>query len=418
MSDMSCLAEGYVVDADFAKTGLNLNELIVGTTGCGKSVSNAYSRLLHTNESSVVVPIAKKAIMEQFSDMFRQRGYEVIIMDYTRPEKSNCGYNPLDYVHSEEDVVQLARNLVGMECRKTRGGEADPYWNESAISVLAAEIALVRLRAEETGTTPRFSEVIRMHRSLRVDMGKPLFSCNLDAMFQKAEIKHPGNQASFLWKTIQGLATRTASCILSIVNTALDKISTESVVKMMQKPKFIDFKKIGTTKTAVFIVTSPMNFALQNLVNLMYADMFRELFEAAESNLDGRLTVPVHIICDDFACGSRINRFEDYISIFRAAGISVTLLLQSESQLEAMYDHMAATTIVNNCDTYVYMGGMDTKTAQSVAYKLNKSLHYVLNLPLEKVVVLRRGCEPRVARRYQTFEDPVYMELQDNNRTR
>ena len=418
MSDKSCLAEGYVVDADFAKNGINLNELVVGTTGCGKSVSNAYSRLLHTNESSVVVPIAKKAIMEQFSDMFRQRGYEVIIMDYTRPEKSNCGYDPLDYVRSEEDVVQLARNLIGMEACKSRTGEADPYWNDSATSVLAAEIALVRMSAEEIGKPPRFYDVIRIHRGMKFDLNKNQFSSNLDTLFHKAESKYPGNQASSLWKTIEGLSSRTASCILSIVNSAIDKISTESVVKMMKKPKHIDFKKIGTQKTAVFIVTSPMNFTLQKLVNLMYADMFRELFEAAESNFDGRLTVPVHIICDDFACGSRINRFEDYISIFRAAGISVTLLLQSESQLEAMYSPMAATTIINNCDTYVYMGGMDTKTAQNIAYKLNKPLHYVLNLPLEKVVVLRRGCEPRVARRYQTFEDPVYMELQDNNRTR
>ena len=418
MSDKSCLAEGYVVEADFAKTGLNLNELIVGTTGCGKSVSNVYSRLLHTNESSVVVPIAKKAVMEQFSDMFLQRGYEVIVMDYSHPEKSNCGYDPLDYVHSEEDVVQLARNLIGTDNRKNRNGDADPYWNESAISVLAAEIALVRMNAEEIGIPPRFNDVIRIHRSMRFDLNKNQFSSNLDTLFHKAEVKHPGNQASSLWKTIEGLASRTASCILSIVNSAIDKISTESVVKMMKKPKHIDFKTLGSRKTAVFIVTSPMNFTLQNLVNLMYADMFRELFEVAESNYDGRLTVPVHIICDDFACGSRINHFEDYISIFRAAGISVTLLLQSESQLEATYDLMAATTIINNCDTYVYMGGMDTRTAQNIAYKLNKPLHYVLNLPLEKVVVLRRGFEPRVARRYQTFDDPVYIELQESNRAR
>ena len=82
--------------------------------------------------------------------------------------------------------------------------------------------------------------------------------------------------------------------------------------------------------------------------------MFRTLFEAAEENADNCLKVPVHIICDDFACGSTINDFEEYISIFRAAGISVTLLLQSESQLSGMYGPIAATTIVNNCDTYVY----------------------------------------------------------------
>ena len=84
MSDLTCLAEGLIVPADFSKTGLNLNEMVVGPTGCGKSYSNAYSRLVHTNESSVVVPVAKKAIREKFSKMFRQRGYKVVNLDFVR----------------------------------------------------------------------------------------------------------------------------------------------------------------------------------------------------------------------------------------------------------------------------------------------------------------------------------------------
>ena len=62
MPDMTCLAEGIVVPSAFELTGITGNELVVGPTGSGKSFSNAYSRLLHTNESSVVVPIAKKAM--------------------------------------------------------------------------------------------------------------------------------------------------------------------------------------------------------------------------------------------------------------------------------------------------------------------------------------------------------------------
>ena len=91
---------------------------------------------------------------------------------------------------------------------------------------------------------------------------------------------------------------------------------------------------------------------------MFYAQAFKQLFEFAESRSSGRLPIPVHVLCDDFATGSRILNFPEFISIFREKGISVTLLVQSESQIESMYSPEDATTIINNCDTYLYMGGM------------------------------------------------------------
>ena len=413
MADYSCLAENLIVPADFAQTGINLNELVIGPTGCGKTWSNAFSRLLHTNTSSVVVPLAKRALKDKFTKMFKKRGYEIMDLDFSNPRKSTVCYDPMDYVKTDEDVIQLAKNLIGVNPSRTRDGNLDPYWNDSATSILAAEIGLIRLNALYDGKQPSIADVVKLHRSIVVS-NETAFSSNIDILFDHAASIYPGNQATELWKTIRGLAPKTASCILSIVNNAMDKIFGPNILELAKKKKKLAFKKLGEKRIALFITTSPMNTALLNLVNVLYADMFRELFNTAEATPEGKLKIPVHIICDDFACTGRIEDFDSYISIFRAAGISVTLLLQSETQLVSMYGENAATTIINNCDTYIYMGGMDSRTCRNVSEKINKPVSKVMSMPIEHVMVFRRGSDPIETRRYQILEDPLFKEMMED----
>lgn len=407
MTDMTCLAEGLVYPADSKITGINQNEIVVGPTGCGKSFSNAYSRLAHTYESSVVVPIAKKAIKEKFSAMFKARGYEVIDLDFAHPEKGTCGYDPLYYVHTEADAIDLAQRLIQSEAGEGNTN-ADPYWNNSAASVLAALIILAMLIAKQAGKTASFADVILLYRSLKLYEHGSFMSTNLDEIFDKADEIYPGNHGSELWRTFTGIAEKTASCIYSTANSVVDKFMTEDIARMSDCDTMVDFRKLGKRKTALFITTSPMNKSLHNYVNVLYGDLFRVLFEEAEKSEESCLDIPVHIICDDFACGSRIRDFEDYISIFRAAGVSVTLLLQSETQLVQMYGESAATTIINNCDTYVYMGGMDIRTCRNISERTDRPLSKVMELPLEQVMVFRRGQKYTQARRYQVLDDPLY----------
>jgi type IV secretory pathway TraG/TraD family ATPase VirD4 len=183
---------------------------------------------------------------------------------------------------------------------------------------------------------------------------------------------------------------------------------SENILGLMRKKKQVDFKKFAQNKSVLFIVSSPVSDALSSLISIFYATAIRELFDFAENQKNGRLPYPTHIICDDFASGARIPDFPQYISIIREKGLSVSLLCQSESQLESMYSNHEATTIINNCDTYVFTGGMDIKTAQSVAMRLNRPIDEVLSLPIGTFVIFRRGDTPRIVQRYPIFDDPLY----------
>jgi len=139
--------------------------------------------------------------------------------------------------------------------------------------------------------------------------------------------------------------------------------------------------------------------------------MFKQLFEYAESLPSGKLPIPVSVLADDFATGSRILNFSEYISILREKQISVMLLLQSEAQLERMYGYEDAVTIIDNCDTYVYMGGMNIKTCRSISERLNMPLDDVLYMPLGQEVIFRRGQRPILTQRYDVLHDKAYQKI-------
>ena len=410
MGDITCLADGFVQSVDFNETGLNANELVVGPTGSGKSFSNAYSRLLHTTESSVVVPIAKGAIKNKFYNMFVKRGYDVIDLNFADMDSSECGYDPFDYIKTDEDILQVSDRII-QSSSKDMLGNNDPYWSGAAKTTTAAIMSCTIQYAKDSNKKPCFADFLELHRSVKIEERNGRFYTSIDKYFQELEIRHPGNQASEWWKTIHGLSSKTASCVWSIVNYALADINSEAVSNITRRKKRIVLKDIGKKKTALFITTSPFNKATNKFVNIMYGDLFRELFNEAESNEDYKLKIPVHIICDDFACTSKIEGFADYISIFRAAGISVTMLLQSETQLTNMYGETDATTIINNCDTYVYLGGMDNKTCENVSKRANVPLKTIAEMPLEQVYVFRRGWKCFKGRRYQTLNDSEYIKL-------
>lgn len=405
-TDKIILGKGAEYSSDCFETQLNNNIIVCGSSGCGKTRSISEVRLLETWNSSIVATMSKKRLADEYVPVFKKRGYKVMTIDFSTPKKSKYCFDPLKFIHSAADVTMTAEAIV--RAGKHSGRNIDEYWNQSASSLLSAEIMYVMM----TNPKATFTDVLDFHAGLSIDPRTEGFRSNYDRLFAELEREKPDCQAIRFWKSFSSAPARTAGTIYSTLNTTLDKVFTGDIRKLMAEKPCAELKKIADRKTALFIITSPVNPSINSFVNMFYSCLFKELFEYAETKRGGVLPIPVHVLCDDFACGAAIHNFPEYISIFREKGISVTMLLQSESQLEAMYGCDNAKTIINNSDTYIYMGGSDLTTARNISSRLNVPLDEVLYMPIGKEVVFRRGSRPFITDRYDIRDNEYYTSLE------
>ncbi|MBD5082311.1 MAG: type IV secretory system conjugative DNA transfer family protein [Ruminococcaceae bacterium] len=408
-SDNRIVGENVTFSTNCKETGLNNNVLVYGTSGCGKTMSVAEPLLLQTFNTNLVVTVTKRRLVKKYTPLFKKRCYKVLDLNFTNPDESTVSFDPLEYVRTLSDMSFLAKSIVGITYGKNTNSTADPYWEQCAVSLLTAEIALCLAKSD--GPRATLADVLELHDSITFSESCDGISTNKDDLFEKYKNTKRGAHAYNCWKTFKQAPFRTASCIFSTLNTILDTVFTQDIRKMMKLDKKLDFTKLGSEKTVLFVTTSAVNPALNSFINMFYAQLFKQLFEYAEKLPDGMLPIPVHVLCDDFATGGQILNFPEYISIFREKQISVTLLLQSESQLDAMYGYSNAITIINNCDTCLYMGGMDLKTGRSMSERLNLPLEDILYMPVGKMFVFRRGQKPIYTSRYDIEKNRLYQSI-------
>lgn len=399
-------SQNAVFSTDCNATGLNNNILVCASSGCGKTMSIMEPRLIETFHSSLIVTCTKRRIVEKYTEMFLKRGYRVLDLNFVNPTESNAAYDPLAYVTSYSDITFLAESIVKANPRK-ENTTADPYWDEASVSLLSALIAYVLM----TEDNPTFADVLKLVDSLTVSEDGSRIETSLDAKFAKITAKDSHCFAATCWNSFKVLPIKTASCVYGTMNTTIDTIFSPELRKMISNKANVDFEELSNHKTVLFISTSAVNPALNCFINMFYAQMFKQLFEYAESLPSGKLPIPVSVLADDFATGSRILNFPEYISIFREKQISVMLFLQSESQLERMYGYEDAVTIIDNCDTYIYMGGMNIKTCRNISERLNLPLEDVLYMPLGAEVIFRRGQRPIQTQRYNILSNQTYQKI-------
>lgn len=408
-NDVMILGQNAVYSCDTDATGLNNNVLVVAGTGCGKTMSIMEARLLTTTESSLVVTCTKRQLVDKYNNYFQKLGYAVGEINFCKPQLSTQAYDPMTYVKSHQDIVFLAQSIIKADPQKKTATNVDPFWDQAACSLLTALISKTMMQIKN----PSFSDVLDCFDRLQVQESKSgnMIETGLDEEFQSIERKYPNCFAVTNWHNFTSLPIRTAGCVYSTLASTIATIFTPELRKMMRLKQKTDFRALASKKSVLFVTTSAVNTALHSFVATFYSQMFKQLFEYGEEQPDGRLPVSVTILADEFAVGAPINNMSEFISVFRAKGISTVLLIQSESQLTSLYGEADATTIINNSDTYIFMGGNDLTTAQNISKRADKPLQDILYMPLGKEYIFRRGSKPIETQRYDILSNTKYQEV-------
>jgi type IV secretion system protein VirD4 len=381
------LARNVQVLNDTRRTGLNNNDLVVGPSGCGKTGGYVIPNIRQLN-GSMVIADTKGLLCRMLTNELEEAGYEVKVLDFVNTEKS-CGYNPLDYIGRgkkfghirEQDVVTIAETL--MPCLDKH----EPFWENAAKTVITCLIAFVKeaLPAREWNM-----ESVSELSKLFYDKGSR-------ALFEELEVEQPDSYAVRTYKSMVNTfgAEKTWSSIMQFVTEALKLFDMEETREIGKNPDKIRIQELGRKKMVLFVNVSDTDRAFDNLINVFYAQAFQVLCKEADQNEDGRLKVPVRFILDDFATNVYIPNFEKLISVIRSREISVSLILQSITQLETLYTDAQAKTIINNCDHLLYLGGQDVETARYIGEKANKTPDKILNMGLNEAFLFERGELPR-----------------------
>mgnify|MGYP000153664899 CR=1 FL=1 len=409
---MRILCKDHYVDNDTRATGLNNNDCIIGPSGGGKTRGYVIPNILQCSES-VIVTSSKDSLCQKTERVLRANGYQVVEIDFRNCASSPWGYNPLMYVrreeqggYNEQDIMQIAAALCPIMAKN------DPFWEQSARIALCAMIAYVLeyLPHQEH----HLGSVIRLFREMNTG--------NFDRLMEEVCAFAPDSFAATQYRMLQSSqkASRTYSCIRAFIAEKLYPFTVSGVQRLFTNSRQLYFQNLGRRKVAVFLNISDTDRSMDALVTLFYTQALQQLCRYADQCPDGRLRVPVRLILDDFAAGAAgcIPDFDQTSSVIRSREISVSILLQSLSQLEDIYGHHKAITIVNNCDHLLYLGGQDLETARYISVKANRSVHTILNTPLKHGWLFTRGSEPQQVQNYDLESHPLYQHGREARQTR
>ena len=364
-SNNKILTKNVRIGLDGRKHRRNLNLLICGGSGAGKTRFFAKPNVMQCNTSMVILD-PKGEIVRDTGELLEKKGYSVKVLDLINMDKSYC-YNPFVYLKSDNDVQKLVTNLF--KSTTPKGSQSsDPFWDTSASMLLLALVFYLWYEAPEE--EQNFAMVMEMLRAGDVKEDEEMYLSPLDILFDRLEMKNPEHVALKYYRQYRSGATKTLKSIQITLASRLEKFNLESLARLTMTDE-LELDTLGEKKTALFAIIPDNDTSFNFIVSILYTQLFQQLFYSADYKHGGRLPIHVHFIMDEFANVSLPDDFEKILSVMRSREVSVSIILQNLAQLKALFDKQWE-SIVGNCDTFLYLGGNEQSTHKFVSELMGK----------------------------------------------
>ena len=432
------LTQNTRIGLDGRKHRRNLNVLVCGGSGAGKTRFYAKPNIMQANTSFVVLD-PKGEILRDTGFMLEKEGYEIRVLDLINTERSH-GYNPFVYLRDDKDVLKLVANLVRNTTPK--GAQSnDPFWERAETALLEALILyLVNEAPPEEQNFPMVMEMISAAEVKEEDEG---YTSILDELFNALELRNPDHLALKQYRIFKMAAGKTAKSILISCGARLAPFDIQELREITAYDE-LELDTLGDRKTALFIIISDTDDTFNFLASMIYTQLFNLLCDKADDVYGGRLPVHVRCLIDECANIGQIPKLEKLMATIRSREISACLVLQAQSQLKALYKDNCD-TIIGNCDSSIFLGGKEPTTLKELSAALGKetidtfntgesrgrershSLNYqklgkelmsqdeLAVLGGGKCILQLRGVRPFLSDKYDVTQHPNYKYLSDAN---
>lgn len=358
-------SEEFSIDAKSIKR--NLNILTIGGSGTGKTRFFVKPNLMQMH-SSYVITDPKGEILRDTGKMLADGGYEIKVFDLYNMKDSHK-YNPFAYLKNETDILKMINNLIKNTNPSGSTGGGDPFWEKSETALLQSLVSFIWKYIDEEEQS--ISTVLRLMEKIEIKEDDENYQSEMDMIMDHYNEIDPNNFSYQQWLIFKQAGGKTAKSIVISAGVRLSVFNIKDLRDITSKDE-MELGEIGNKKTALFILISDSDSTYNFLVSMLYQQLFDVLYFEADFKNNGSLKYPVRCIIDEFANIGQIPEFEKKLSTMRSRGISANIIIQNTAQLEALYkDHWK--TIIGNCDTLLYLGGIEQSSHEYMSKLLGKA---------------------------------------------
>ena len=347
------------------KYARNKNILVIGGSGSSKTRFFVKPNLMQMH-SSYVVTDPKGTVLVECGRMLSKNDYRIKVLNTINFAKS-MHYNPFAYIRSEKDILKLVNTIIVNT--KGEGQQAsEDFWVKAEKLYYTALIAYIWYEAPEE--EQNFSMLIDLVDASEAKEDDENFKNTVDLLFEELEQKNPNHFAVRQYKKYKLAAGKTAKSILISCGARLAPFDIKELRDLTAYDE-LELDTLGEKKTALFVIISDTDATFNFIVSIMYSQLFNLLCDKADDVYNGRLPIHVRCLLDEFSNIWQIPQFQKLIATIRSREISASIILQSKSQLKALYKD-DADTIEGNCDTTLFLGGKEKTTLKELAEILGK----------------------------------------------